>query len=266
MLHSIITVLRAFLQITLLVIFMWYFGLPAVDKFNERKVMVVTTRKATEGIAGPSITILVENPTHKNGWKEAIQGSDETDIIRSYCQGLEGDRIVDCIGKKTYTMEDGIKDALLGFTVRQSLKGEKHWKTDFTFPSQGQSYTLQIPRKLTPSYLTDQLLIEFNYSFIYTIYIHDKDFFLLNDNPYGLSMPIIKPNPTTDPTFYYYQLVLTHHQELNVPQDPCQTELGYSFQVKSCCPDIWLFPPIPGLCEREPFQQDRLQTTVGQAE
>ena len=238
MLHSILTVLRASLQITLLVIFMWYFGLPAVDKHNEKKVIVVTTRKATEGIAGPSITILVKNPIHKNGWKEAIQGSDETNIIRSYCQGLEGDKIVDCIKKKTNTIKEGIKDAFLGYTVHQSLTEETHWKTDFTFPTQGQSYTLHIPRKLTPNYITDQLMIMFNYSLIYTIYIHDKDFFILNDNPYGLSMPIIKPNPTTDPNFYYYQLVLTQHQELNVPQDRCQPEPGYNFQVTTCWPNI----------------------------
>ena len=262
MFSTIIAVLRAALQVILLIIFMWYFGFPALERYNENEVIVVTTRKATDGIASPTLTLLVQNPIHKTGWKK--KGSNETNVIESYCQGLEDEKIVNCIKNKTYKVTDGVKDVLLGYTARESLLGDGNWSSDFQMTYLGQSYTIQIPRKLTPNFFKDQLMLELNKSLIYNIYIHDKDFFIVNENPYGLPMPLIKLNPTTDPNPYYYQLVLTEHEELNVPADPCTPELGYNFQVFSI--SSLFLSIIPGLCERKHFQQGWLQTPLGHTE
>ena len=146
-----IAALRAALQVTLLMMFMWYFGCPAVERYNEKKVIVVTTGKHTEGIASPSLSVLVQNPIRKNGWKQKLIGLNDTSMIRSYCQDLEDSTIVDCIKKKTYSFEDGIKDVILGFSAAQSLIGDRIWKTDFQMTTRGRSYTIHIPRKLTPN-------------------------------------------------------------------------------------------------------------------
>ena len=228
---TVIAVLKTALQVILLIIFIWYFGFPALERYNENKVIVVTSRKATEGIASPYLTFFVQNPVHKTGWKKRLVGSNGTSVINSYCQGLEGEQIYICIRNKTYTFEEGIKDILLGSTARRSLLGDRNWNSDFQITPKGQSYTIQIPRKLTPNYFKDQIIIELNKSLNYIIYIHDKDFYISNENPYGLKMPRIKLHPSTDPTPYYYNLVLTLHEELNVPEDPCNADLGYNFQV-----------------------------------
>ena len=126
-------------------------------------------------------------------------------------------------------------DIFLSYTARQSLLGDGNWDSDFQTTQIGRSYTIQIPGKPTPNWFKYQVLIELNKSLNYIIYIHDKDFYIANENPYGLKMPLIKLNPSTDPIPYYYQLGLTSHEELNVPEDPCETDLGYNFQVFWAC-------------------------------
>ena len=48
---------RLLLQILLLAIFLHFFGLPAIEKYQRREVMVVETSKDTDGIPLPAITI-----------------------------------------------------------------------------------------------------------------------------------------------------------------------------------------------------------------
>ena len=55
------------LQIILLVVFFAYFGWPAVERYLERKVMVVKDQRNTGGIPAPSITLEVRNPY--SGWR-----------------------------------------------------------------------------------------------------------------------------------------------------------------------------------------------------
>ena len=64
------------------------------------------------------------------------------------------------------------------------------------------------------------------------IFIHDKDYFIINTNPFGLTTLVRKlyPNVTAN---HFYRLAMAEKQELNVADDPCNEDPGYSFQVRS---------------------------------
>ena len=61
--------MRPCLQLVLLVIFLHYFGLPAVSRYQKMEVMVVSSRRDTGGIQAPAITIAAGNP---HGWRDNV--------------------------------------------------------------------------------------------------------------------------------------------------------------------------------------------------
>ena len=63
-------VLKLMLQLTLLGLFLHIFGLPAVARYLEKKLMVVTSTEKTDGIPIPAITITVNGGKYGNGWKD----------------------------------------------------------------------------------------------------------------------------------------------------------------------------------------------------
>ena len=226
------TILKVLLQSTLFVIFLCYFGLPALERYNQMKVLTVSTKKSTDGIADASFTIVAMHPDDFRSWRglEEVNNSSFGNVIMGACRSLHGDAIVDCINNKTYGKEDVVEDVLLGFYSRESLLEDKHWSVDFTLPTYGRTYTVHMPRKLRTNYETDQLMLEFDENLVYKIFIHERSFFILNENYYGLPMAIISVFPKSDPKLYY-QLVLTEHEELNVPSDPCNTDPSYNFKA-----------------------------------
>ena len=50
--------LRVFLQIALLGIFLVFFGFPAVDKYQKKETIIVSSEKFTNGIEAPALTIM----------------------------------------------------------------------------------------------------------------------------------------------------------------------------------------------------------------
>ena len=64
------TVSKLILQIWLLGLFLHIFGLPAVERYLEKKVIVVTSVEKTESNPIPAITIAVHGASSGNGWKK----------------------------------------------------------------------------------------------------------------------------------------------------------------------------------------------------
>ena len=61
---------RVLLQVALIFIFLYFFGVPAIKQFLASEVMVVNTLRNTGGkIAAPSITINARNPNTLRGWR-----------------------------------------------------------------------------------------------------------------------------------------------------------------------------------------------------
>ena len=64
--------MKILFQIMLFVIFLLFFGLPVIERYQDMEVMVVTSKRTTEGIEAPAITIAAFNPQTKTGWRGTI--------------------------------------------------------------------------------------------------------------------------------------------------------------------------------------------------
>jgi hypothetical protein len=230
---------RAALQVGLFLGFIWHFGAPAVKRYYSMKVMVVTDKRQTGGIVGPTITVIARNTITREAWREEpLAKRDHSGIVEGQCSEYEHlGSIEECIKKKTYEKSDTIEGLILGFNSILTENGPKEtltdcasWTEDFTTSWGGRSFSVTVPRAIGTDFLTDELFLQFDRSLLYDVFVHDKEYFILNQNEFGL--------PTTHKTLaaaslpdHYYELVLVEHEELNVATDPCTEDPAYSFRT-----------------------------------
>lgn len=155
------------MQVWLFGIFLYLFGEPAVERYLDEKVMVVTSTRETGGTEAPALTIVVT----QTGWKRKLSG---TNYIRSFCSELDSDKsIIGCIEENTYNISEisqGGAIGLPGSSIENVIKGP--WVEDFTYSFMGRTYTLNITKKLRYASLTDGILrIGLNKSLEYHVFI-----------------------------------------------------------------------------------------------
>jgi hypothetical protein len=216
-----------------LVIFFLYFGLPSIQRFQAREVMVMTSKIATGGSPAPAITFMPRNRQTTFGWKSAYENATFPHYIQPICGNRKSGRtsIEGCINKNTYNQTEVFKDVLLGYTTRTSLLKRKDiWTHDFTVSYYGRAYTLNIEQNIGPDDSKYQVFVAVGYDIDYRIIIHDPLYFALNINPAAFPSitMIIRPNETRN---FYYRLALTEVEEVNIPSDPCNPDRDYNFQA-----------------------------------
>ena len=240
--------LRPCLQLVLLGVFLRFFGLPAVERYQRMEVMVVSSRRDTGGIQAPAITIAA-----LTGWKDGFHDleSKGSSNFNSY------------IEQKTYNQSETLNDVILGWKNESLLNQEGVVTEDFTVPPAGRYYTINILKKIGPNYMVDQLFVVL-FNINYRIWIHDPNFFIITENPTFVPalLKVLEPNRTSS---HYYCLTLTEVEELDVPEDPCNTDPDYSFQAcvrKSLSSELgcrtkwdrWSHQDIPLCTEMEQFR------------
>ena len=138
---------KTFVQFALFVVFLYFFGLPAIERYHEMKVMVVTSKRDTEGIEAPAITIAALNPDTLKGWKGNI--SVVKDLTLS--MGIKCGAFEDCLAQNSYALEEVVKQMLRGFTKKTSLLNQMNLSSsDMTYYLYGQAHTLDIKSKMGP--------------------------------------------------------------------------------------------------------------------
>ena len=220
---------RPTLQTILAIGFFIFFGLPQLQRFLEKNVMVITTKRNTGGIEAPAVTIVISKHDDSlgSGWKNISNLATLNDIIQHQC---DNENISDCITHNTYSLKGVIQDALIGFTNHQFIMDPSFWIEDFTTTVNGRSYTLNISRKIGLDDSIDQLFFIMKYDFKYEIYIHDKKYFVLNSNPFG--PPTIYRRFIANSTLnYYYRLAMIEHRKLNLQTSPCEEDSDYNFNA-----------------------------------
>ena len=214
---------RALLQVTLLVTFLCYFGLPAIHKFQERKVVVVRATRETGGIAMPAVTIFAgtqEPGEHWSAWKQEVEQA---------CKDARSTRSLEnCIDSNTYQISEFLKLAALGALEMKSLL--KQVKEEFAFSATGRYFTMNKDISIGPDYDKDELIFFLSHSFVYYFHIHDPEFYFGNYNPdFPMErMASINPNKTVD---FYRNIIMTEVEEVDLPEDPCNTDPDYNFQA-----------------------------------
>ena len=179
------------LHLLLFLLFLAFFGVPAIEKYLERKTIVIFSEEQTNGIEAPAITFVPSNYSIF-GWKSVEESTEDPstsfDMV-DHCRRLNATDMESCISHDTFQLDNFLRAARLGFYSEEySFLGEassSFWTEDITIPHLGRHYTLKPSLKITrnssdtPAFLLDA-------SFSYFVFVHDQNFFLLNFNPMGL--------------------------------------------------------------------------------
>ena len=164
------------------------------------EVMVVSSSQNTGGIDAPAITVVALNPETKNGWKGDGKRW-QLDELEKRCQN---DNIVTCIKSETFNSSEFFKDLLMGWLTHESISTKEGlWIEGYEDSWRGRYYTIQTGRKLEPEDDHSQLYLLLSYSFAYEIFIHDPNFFYINESPIGLASIRLTLNPNTSGSNYH---------------------------------------------------------------
>ena len=142
----------------------------------------------------------------------------------------------ECIERNSFNQSEVFNNIFLGFKRKMSVLGRQDLIVEgfASILRQAKYYTLNFGGRLTSNYDKDQIFIELPYTTNYEIFIHDPTFFTLNFIPVAIPKVYrgILVNETKN---YAYPMVMTEVQELDLPQDPCNMDKQYNFQVIHGC-------------------------------
>ena len=220
------SILKLIIQIWLLGFFLHFFGMPALERFHDKKVIVVTSTKATGGTPAPAVTIAVRNKETGIGWKKSqIRG-----FVNNLCADANTtETIIDCIASQTYNLSEIVAKVESGIgNYAQVVKDP--WKEDFSYRYAGRTYTLDISKKMrVQSVWSNPLRIVLKQNLLYDLYVHDPKFFYISRNADAGHSGVHKlVDPKELP--YYYPFALTEVEELNVPDDPCNEDPDFNYR------------------------------------
>ena len=107
-------------QIVLLVIFLIFFGMPAIERFLKKEVLIVETLKHTDGVPSPAITFSVPGQVTSHS---------------CFDKNLSAE---DCLEKTFLKQPDIIKSVIVGVTLQReaNLTGG-NIREDFSFSRDG---------------------------------------------------------------------------------------------------------------------------------
>ena len=184
----------------LFAIFVFFFGIPSVERFIRKEVLTVTTKTYPEKILPPAVTVIAFNASD-GGWE----------ALEKVC-GQARD-IKFCIQENTRGLPE-IVHAEMGSNLRKSLMASELWREDFTDPWSGRSFTFHYPHPMGNNWRTDDINLHVNISdgLNRRIFFHDPDFFVINVNPLALPMSMQTLAPRSGRV--YYSLALREHRKL----------------------------------------------------
>ena len=182
--------------------------------------MTVASDTETGGFMAPSFTII---PTH--GWKE--------NMTFEKCLLREEDMIEECIEMYAVNQSELIHDVVFGWgSKRRSLLKRSISFVEGLAPigSRAKYFTINLGDRITPNWKKDQIFLELLHHNDFELYVHDPKFFAMTWIP--LAIPALFESILVNKTAnHYYPIVMAEVKELDLPQDPCNDDEGYDFQV-----------------------------------
>ena len=190
---------RLVFQLSLVLIFLYFFGAPAINRYLAKEVMVVKTLRNSGGkIAAPSISVDARNPKTARGWK----GDDRnTEKYLEACLQRNDSEI--CIDNETYSQSDVFNDVLLGYFKKMSLMNLTNlWRKNYPRTKTGSIFTYDFPLSVGPFFSSDRLIFELSFAFQYRFFIHDPKYFVITWNDAYLPITYLRFKPNKTNNFY----------------------------------------------------------------
>ena len=224
------TCAKFLLQILLFGLFLYFFGIPAVERYQEKKVLVVKSVRDTGGLEAPAVTIIVKRNTTHTGWKTGLLVGNNP--VEKFCGPKKrgNSTITACIEKKTFNLSEISNNVYMG-VWRYSRPANVVWSEDFAHSYHGRQYTFHIDKKLGMGKpYQDFLRIRFKPNNEYVLFFHDPRYFYISRYPEGAPPSVQKiVDPGKLP--YYYRLGLTEVSEYNHLENPCNEDPDYNFNA-----------------------------------
>ena len=223
---------NSILQIVLFVLFLIFFGIPSVEKYLDKQTIVVSSEEQTNGIEAPAITFVAT--LKKQGWKSVAKNLNyKSFVMVHHCRAKNFTDINICQKNGTFGRDDFLKLARLGYYKENSSRSfneSSMWTEDMTVTYYGRHFTLNPSMKMTNA-LDQAFIFEVDISFDYSIWLHDENFFIVNENPFGLpsKLWIIAGQELTGAGGFFHEVSLTKHKRLNLNRRPCEEDPRYSF-------------------------------------
>ena len=209
----------------MLVLFICFFGISSIRRYYKKETIFLRNTQPSPDIPAPAVTFCPTNKKTDRGWKD-----DNFSEISTHCRQYKEDTS-ECILQETYTLTDFLKKVSKGLITNDSLTDPSLWSQDWSGTYYGVCHTYYRSEYMGLDFLNDMLVLQLDKNFNYKIFIHDKNYFEIMNNP--MSIPMVRMNLITDTeTNSYYKMTMIQHRELNVPGDPCEDDPGYSF--RSC--------------------------------
>ena len=198
--------LRYSLQVILLIIFIMFFGQPAVMRYMEKKTYVLSDIRPSSGIQTPSLTICPQNKVTGNAWKNENNGS-FVDLSK-LCQN----NYTKCIEEETYGLSEMVVNVCQGSNCTSKyLKKKSSWQESFNH--YGRCFTFDFDYISGTDPIKDELLFYLNATIDYTVYIHDPNYVDIQFlNP--LSVPSVRIGlKSEESSGLFYTIALTEVTE-----------------------------------------------------
>ena len=103
------------LYVLLLVLFMVFFGIPSVQKYQRKETIFLSSRKWTNGIKAPAITITALSNTTGYGWKtksnqtSSMLGRYTNTFLLDHCKEINQTDIEACIHIDSFGLTDFLR-------------------------------------------------------------------------------------------------------------------------------------------------------------
>ena len=222
-----------FLYGLLFLLFMVLFGIPTVQKFQRQETIFISSRKLTNGIEAPAVTILALNNDTGYGWNSKTNTTSSASsrfkhsFLLDHCKEIN-QTFDTCVLKDTFKLTEILTSATFGGNAfsKKSLNISS-WTMGVANTDNGRHYTWN-PQRIISPVVADVIFISAQRKFKFSIYVHDINFFTLSANPLGPPRAYWEFNGNLKPS-HYQELVLIKHQRLNLPHKPCMEDKTYTF-------------------------------------
>ena len=136
-----------FLYGLLLALFMVFFGIPSVQKYQSKETIFLSSQKLTNGIEAPAVTIIALNNNNGYGWKtesnqtSSIMGRYTNTFLLDHCKEINQTDLETCISEDSFGLTDFLATATFGVTA--TSEGELNrssWKEDVDITANGRHF------------------------------------------------------------------------------------------------------------------------------
>ena len=154
-----------------------YFTLPSLKEYHAQQIIVTTSEEKEHEILAPAVTVCAQDTS--------LLVDDYHQTFQKYCAN-ETD-IRRCIDAATFNFSSTIRNATKGLPpYDSSLMDPSQWIPEVTLPAAGKCYTLNTSQTLEPNFMTGTLRLVLSKDVNFYIYIHDVNYFVQNQNPFGV--------------------------------------------------------------------------------